>query len=60
MKKEKRFEVIINENVGGMKSATILLDKLTGVQYLYISEGYPGGLTVLVDKDGKPIVWDPE
>ena len=34
----------------------VLVDRLTGVNYLWTSGGYSGGLTVLVDADGKPIV----
>ena len=32
------------------------VDKETGVNYLYHSGGYSGGLTVLLDKDGNPVV----
>ena len=34
-----------------------LLDTETGVQYLFVQNGYGGGLTVLVDRDGKPMTW---
>lgn len=34
----------------------ILVDTATGVNYLYRQSGYSGGLTPLLDKDGKPIV----
>lgn len=34
----------------------VLQDRKTGVEYLYVQSGYAGGLTVLVDKDGKPLV----
>lgn len=37
----------------------IWVDIETGVNYIYHSAGYSGGLTVLVDKDGKPVVTDP-
>ena len=53
MAKEKRFEKIYSQGAG---STEIWVDKETGVNYLYRSGGYGGGLTVLVDKDGKPIV----
>ncbi len=33
-----------------------LVDKETGVHYLYVWAGYGGGLTPLLDKDGKPVV----
>ena len=54
-KKEKRF--IIKETQGGLSiGATVLVDKQTGVNYLYANSGYSGGLTVLVDAMGQPIV----
>lgn len=34
----------------------IWVDKLTGVNYLYRTNGYGAGLTPLLDKDGKPVV----
>lgn len=37
----------------------VWIDRETGVNYLYRHDGYTGGLTVLVDKDGKPVVTDP-
>lgn len=54
-KKEKRF--IIKEQQGGFSIGTyVLVDKQTGVNYLYANSGYSGGLTVLVDAMGNPIV----
>ncbi|MBE6939065.1 MAG: xylan 1,4-beta-xylosidase [Ruminococcaceae bacterium] len=53
MAKEKRFEKVYSQ---GMGSTEIWVDKETGVNYLFYSSGYAGGITVLVDKDGKPIV----
>ena len=53
MAKEKRFEKIYTQGVGSIE---IWVDKETGVNYLYHSSGYSGGLTVLLDKDGKPVV----
>ena len=54
-KKEKRF--IVKETQGGLSiGATVLVDKQTGVNYLYANSGYGGGLTVLVDAMGQPIV----
>ncbi len=53
MLKEKRFIKIYTQSSG---SVEIWVDKETGVNYLYHSSGYSGGLTVLLDKDGKPIV----
>lgn len=34
----------------------ILIDRVTGVNYLFHKDGYGSGLTVLLDKDGKPVV----
>ena len=53
MAKYKRFEKIYTQSSGGTE---IWVDKETGVNYLYHSSGYAGGLTPLLDKDGKPIV----
>ena len=54
-KKDKRF--IVKEVQGGFTiGATVLVDKQTGVNYLYANSGYGGGLTVLVDAMGNPIV----
>ncbi len=44
---------------GLMKQATILIDKETGVNYLFVQEGYAGGLTPLLDKNGKPVITPP-
>ena len=57
MADEKRFERIYH-NGGGLSghSTTILVDKQTGVNYLFVQNGYGGGLTPLLDRDGKPVV----
>ena len=52
-KKEKRFEKVYSQGAG---STEIWVDKETGVNYLFHSSGYAGGLTVLLDKDGKPVI----
>ena len=57
MKKEKkpaRFEKVYSQHKGS--AIEIWVDKETGVNYMFQAYGYSGGLTVLVDKDGKPIV----
>lgn len=53
MANDKRFERVYKQDMG---STEIWVDKETGVNYLYHASGYTGGLTVLVDMDGKPIV----
>ena len=55
MAKDKRF--ICTEKQGGaLDRFEIWVDKLTGVNYVYRQCGYSGGLTVLLSKDGKPVV----
>lgn len=55
MSKKDRFEVIYQET--GLKSEkTILVDKETGINYLFVANGFGGGLTPLLDKDCKPII----
>ncbi len=53
MAKDKRFEKVYKQNMGEIE---IWVDRETGVNYLYRQSGYSGGLTVLVDKDGKPVI----
>ena len=53
MKKDKRFKKVYSQDMGCIE---ILVDKQTGINYLYRSSGYGGGLTVLLDKDGKLVV----
>lgn len=52
-KKEERFVKIYSEN---FDSEVILIDKKTGVNYLFVSRGYASGLTPLLDRDGKPVI----
>ena len=52
-KKQERFVRIHSENMGGEQ---IIVDKVTGVNYLFVQSGYAGGLTVLLDRDGKPVI----
>ncbi len=49
-----RFERIYKQGV--MSTVEILVDRETGVNYLFTTSGSAGGLTVLLDKDGKPVV----
>ncbi len=53
MKKDKRFETVYTQGLG---SAKIVVDRETGVNYLFVAEGYAGGLTVLLDRQGKPVI----
>ena len=56
-KKEDRFIKTVVDG-GGLSDnyMAIYVDKKTGVNYLFTSSGNAGGLCVLVDRDGKPIV----
>ena len=52
-KKEERFIQVYSENFGGQ---VILVDKVTGVNYLFVQSGYAGGLTPLLNRDGTPVI----
>lgn len=57
MKKDNRFEVV--EREGGLFDTAqiqIIVDRETGVNYLWVQSGYAGGLTPLLDADGKPVI----
>lgn len=53
MAKEKRFEKVYSQD---LSTISILVDKETGINYLFCQSGYAGGLTPLLDRDGKPVV----
>ncbi len=50
----KRFIKVYSQ--GALNVIQIWIDTATGVNYLYLAEGYSGGLTPLLDRDGNPIV----
>ena len=52
MAKNQRFEKIYSQ--GTMSVTEIWVDKETGINYLYHASGYSGGLTPLLDREGKP------
>ena len=56
-KKEERFVKVYSQS-GGLtgNSMVIYVDKETGVNYLFSASGYAGGLTVLLDRNGKPVI----
>jgi hypothetical protein len=51
---DERFITIYKE--GTLDGYKVIVDKETGVHYLYSWSGYSGGITPLLDKDGKVIV----
>ena len=54
MSKGQRFEKIYTQ--GAMTTTEIWVDKETGVNYLFHACGTAGGMTPLLDRDGKPMV----
>ncbi|WP_400246348.1 DUF6440 family protein [Niallia sp. JL1B1071] len=50
----KRFEDVYTQ--GKMEVTKIIRDNETGVLYMFRYGGPTSGLTVMVDKDGKPLV----
>ncbi len=58
MKYSDRFMVIHSEGnslTNGKK--VIYVDRETGVQYFFCQTGYAGGLTPLLDAEGKPLLY---
>lgn len=57
-KKDKRFEITVKE--GGELTDSglmqVIVDKETGVNYLFVKAGYGAGLTPLLDADGRAVV----
>ena len=54
MGKNDRFEKIYSQ--GTMNVMEIWVDKETGVNYVFHASGYAGGMTPLLDRDGKTVV----
>ena len=54
MDKNERCEKVYSQ--GKMHEVQIWVDKETGVNYMFYHQGYAGGLTPLLDKDGKPVI----
>lgn len=54
MAMDKRFEKIYSQ--GSLICMEIWVDKQTGVNYLYHQSGYSGGLTPLLDGEGKVVI----
>lgn len=50
----KRFE--IKNTQGLLSTGKIIVDTETGVNYLFWQEGYVGGLTPLLNRDGTVVV----
>ena len=54
MAKNERFMKIYSQ--GTLTVTEIWVDKITGVNYLYHQSGYSGGLTPLLDAEGKVVI----
>jgi len=54
MKKRERFVNILSE--GKINPNQIWVDTETGVNYLFVIGGDAGGLTPLINAEGKPII----
>jgi len=54
MKGNNRFEKVYSQ--GALNVIEIWVDKETGVNYMFQQGGYAGGLTPLLDREGKPII----
>lgn len=52
--KSDRFETVYSQ--GKLTVMEIWVDKETGVNYLFHHSGYAGGLTPLLDREGKPVI----
>ena len=48
------FEKVYSQ--GAVHQVEIWVDKQTGVNYIFVSNGSAGGLTALLDAEGKPVI----
>ena len=55
-KVDNRFIVTYKQGGFANPGIRILVDKTTGVNYLWAESGYAGGMTVLLDREGKPVI----
>lgn len=55
-KLEDRFIVTYKQGGFANPGVKILVDKLTGVNYMWAECGYAGGLTPLLNRDGTPVI----
>lgn len=56
MAQDKRFVKVYSQSGFTDNLMQIWVDRQTGVNYLYSASGYSGGLTVLMNPDGTPVV----
>ena len=53
--------VLVHENrvKGTTVTAAVIVDRMTGVQYLMNNSANGKGMTILSDQDGKPLLYNP-
>ena len=56
MQENGRFKLVSTQKIDMVSSFQIWVDTQTGVNYLWRKDGYAGGLTVLLDAEGKPVI----
>lgn len=49
-----RFKKVYSQ--GMMSTVEIWVDTQTGINYIFHRDGYAGGMTVLLDSEGKPVI----
>lgn len=54
MMAKERFEKVYSQ--GAVNVMEIWVDTETGVNYVFHASGYAGGMTPLLDREGKPVV----
>lgn len=54
-KKDQRFLEMYSQSTFATETR-ILVDRQTGVNYLFHYSGYAGGLIPLLDREGKPVI----
>ena len=54
MAKNDRFEKTYSQ--GKLTVTEIWVDRETGVNYVFHASGYAGGMTPLLDREGKPVI----
>ena len=56
IKKDRFIKTVVDNGGFSDNYMAIYVDRETGVNYLFTQNGYAGGMTVLVNADGTPIV----
>jgi hypothetical protein len=57
-KKEKknRFKIVMHEKTEENSGSKIIEDTETGINYLFHYDTFGGGLTVLINEEGEPLI----